>query len=118
MASATKAIPFVVRPQVVPAPEVISQTELAMFISLRGRLHQLETQVESAEQSIRERLEHGALVEEGDHSAQLEEHFRRNVSWKEVVLRLAERLRMDGAMYCARVLAATKPTRTVSLSIN
>jgi hypothetical protein len=118
MATARQSIPFVVPPQVVPAPEVISQTELAMFISLRGRLHQLETQVESAEQSIRERLEHGALVEQGDHIATLEEHFRRNVSWKDVVLRLAERLRMDGAMYCARVLAAKKPTRSVSLTIS
>ena len=118
MATARQSIPFVVGPQVIPAPEVISQTELAMFISLRGRLRQLETHVESAEQSIRERLEHGALVEEGDHTAQLDEHFRRNVSWKEVVLRLAERLRMDGAMYCARVLAATKPTRSVSLTIS
>ena len=109
---------IVTRPQVVPAPEVISQTELAMFISLRGRLDQLENQVRQAEQSIRERIEQGALVEEGDHSATLEEHFRRNVSWKEVAIRLAERLKMDGAMYCARVLAATKPTRSVSITFS
>lgn len=118
MAASRQVIPIAVVPQAVPAPEVISQTELAMFISLRGRLHQIESQCESAEQSIRERLEHGALVEEGDHNATLEEHFRRNVSWKEVVIRLAERLKMDGAMYCARVLAATKPTRSVSITIS
>lgn len=59
MATASKSIPFVARPQAVPAPEVISQTELAMLLSLRGRLSQLETQVEDAEQSIRERLERG-----------------------------------------------------------
>jgi|SRR5438445_436063 len=117
MASATKAIPFVVPAQPSTNLEPISQNELTLLLSLRGRLHQLESQCESAEQSIKQRLEHGALVEEGDHTATLEEHFRRNVSWKEVVLRLAERLRMDGAMYCARVLAATKPSRTVSLSI-
>ena len=63
MATARQSIPFVVGPQAVPAPEVISQTELAMFISLRGRLHQLESQVETAEQSIKQRLEHGASVE-------------------------------------------------------
>lgn len=110
--------PFIVPPQVVQAPAVISQTELSLLLSLRGRLSQLESQVETAEQSIKQRLEQGASVEQGDHTATLEEHFRRNVSWKEIVLRLAERLRMDGAMYCARVLAATKPTRSVSLTIS
>lgn len=117
MASATKAIPFVSRPQAVPAPEVISQTELAMFISLRARCHQLEKQVEQAEQSIRQRLERGAAVEEGDHAAELKEAFRRNVAWKDVAIRLADRLRLDGEVYCARVLAGTKPTRTVSVHI-
>jgi hypothetical protein len=43
MASASKSIPFVVPPQVVPTPEVISQTELTMLLSLQGRLHQLAT---------------------------------------------------------------------------
>jgi hypothetical protein len=118
MATAKQSIPFVVPPQVGPEPEVISQTELAMLLSLRGRLHQLNSQVESAEASIQQRLERGASVEEGDHSATLAEHFRRNVAWKEIVIRLALRLKMDGTAYCARVLAATKPTRTVSLTIN
>jgi len=36
-----------------------------MFISLRGRLHQLESQVETAEQSIKQRLEHSASIGEG-----------------------------------------------------
>jgi hypothetical protein len=43
MASARKSIPFVARPQVGPAPEVISQTELNLLLSLQGRLHQLFT---------------------------------------------------------------------------
>jgi hypothetical protein len=34
-----------------------------------------------------------------------------------VVIRLAERLRMDGEAYCAKVLNSTKPTRTISVVI-
>ena len=41
-----------------PAPQEISQLELAALLSLRGRLHQLEQQVEAAEQSIKSRQQH------------------------------------------------------------
>ncbi len=102
---------------VLPAPQTISQVELTLFLSLRSRLHQLEEQVRQAEQSLKVRLEKGAVLEPGDHRAELKENFRRNVSWKEVVIRLAERLRMNGEAYCAKVLNSTKPTRTVSLVI-
>jgi hypothetical protein len=100
-----------------PAPKGITQLELAALLSLRGRLHRLEEQVQNAEQSIKTRLETGAYLEPGDHRAELKENFRRNVSWKAVVVRLAERLRMDGEAYCAKVLSSTKPSRTVSLVI-
>jgi hypothetical protein len=100
-----------------PAPEPVTQVEIVLFLSLRGRLHQLQEQVESAELSIKSRLEAGASLEAGDHVAELKENFRRNVSWKDVVVRLAERLRMDGEAYCAKVLASTKPSRTISLVI-
>ena len=100
-----------------PAVEPITQLELTMFLSLRSRLRQLEEQVKQAEQSIKTRLEHGAALEPGDHRAQLKENFRRNVSWKDVVIRLADRLCMDGEAYCAKVLNATKPTRTISMVI-
>jgi hypothetical protein len=100
-----------------PAPQAVSQLELLTFLSLRGRLRQLQEQVEAAEQSIKARLETGASLEPGDHRAELKENFRRNVSWKDVVVRLAERLKLDGEAYCAKVLSSTKPTRTVSLVI-
>jgi hypothetical protein len=100
-----------------PASQAITQLELAALLSLRGRLHQLEEQVEQAEQSIKARLETGAILEAGDHRAELKENFRRNVSWKDVVVRLAERLKMDGEAYCAKVLSSTKPSRSVSLVI-
>jgi hypothetical protein len=100
-----------------PAPQTITQLELTALLSLRGRLHQLQEQVEQAEQSIKTRLEKGAFLEPGDHRAELKENFRRNVSWKDVVIRLADRLRMDGEAYCAKVLSSTKPSRTVSLVV-
>jgi hypothetical protein len=100
-----------------PAPQTVTQLELAALLSLRGRLHQLESQVEAAEQSIKDRLEKDCLVEEGDHIATLKENSRRNVAWKDVVIRLADRLRMNGEAYCAKVLSSTKPTKTVSLVI-
>jgi hypothetical protein len=98
-------------------PPTITQLELSALLSLRGRLHQLEEQVEAAEQSIQARLEAGSSVEGGDHSATLKTNSRRNVAWKDVVVRLADRLKMDGAAYCARVLASTKPTKTITLVV-
>ena len=100
-----------------PAPQAITQLELTILLSLRGRLHQLQEQLEAAEQSIKTRLETGAFLEPGDHRAELKENFRRNVSWKDVVVRLAERLKLNGEAYCAKVLSSTKPSRTVSLVI-
>src|SRR5258708_38937772 len=66
-----------------PAPQTITQLELTALLSLRARLHQIEKQVEDAEQSMKNRLESGCSIEEGDHFAELKENFRRNVSWRE-----------------------------------
>jgi hypothetical protein len=100
-----------------PAPQAITQIELVAFLSLKGRLRQVQEQVETAEASIKNRLGAGCAIEEGAHTAELKESFRRNVSWKDVVVRLAERLKLDGQAYCARVLASTKPTKTVALVV-
>ena len=100
-----------------PAPQTITQLELTVLLALRGRLAQLASQVQEAEQSIKTRLEKGAALEPGDHRAELKENFRRNVSWKDVAIRLADRLKLNGEAYCVKVVASTKPTRTVSLVI-
>ncbi|MGH9735978.1 MAG: hypothetical protein ACRD8A_15465 [Candidatus Acidiferrales bacterium] len=118
MASATKSIPFVVPAQHVPAAEAISQTELALYLSLRSRLQEIKLQTEEQEQAFAARLESGAGVEPGAHKAELKESFRRSVAWKSVTIRLADRLKLDGEAYCARVLAATKPDRSVSLLVS
>jgi hypothetical protein len=100
-----------------PAPHTITQLELTALLSLRGRLYQLQEQVEAAEQSIKTRLESGAGFEPGDHRAELKETWRKNVSWKTVASRLADRLKLGGEVYCARVLSSTKPMRSVSVVI-
>src|ERR1700676_397038 len=111
--------PHVVQfPPSVPAAETIHQTEHQLLLSLRGRLKQLQEEIATEEESLKTRLEAGAVIEPGDHTAQLKENNRRNVSWKDVAIRLANRLKWDGEMYCARVLAATKPTKTVSLDVH
>lgn len=42
----------------------------------------------------------------------------RNASWKGVTERLAYRFKLDGKAFCARVLAATKPTPSISIEIS
>jgi hypothetical protein len=108
-------VPF---PQSVPATEPITQLEIELLMSLRNRLAQLKTQVETEEDAFRARLESGAQIEPGARRIELKENWRRNVSWKSVAIRLAKRLKMNGAVYCARVLASTKPTKSVSLEIS
>ena len=45
---------------------VVTQLELTLLLSLRGRLNQLQQQVDTAEQSIKTRLEAGASLEPGN----------------------------------------------------
>lgn len=116
--TATRVVPFPQPAQApVATPERVSQAELALLLSLRNRKAALEEQVKEAEHTITARLEAGAPVEPGQHIAKVEEHWRRNVSWKEVVVRLADRLGLNGEAYTANVLGNTKPTRTVSLFV-
>lgn len=104
-------------PKSKPETETVTQMELLLILSMRGQLKQLEDQLAADEAAIKARLQAGAEVEPGDHTAELKEHSRRNVAWKEVTCRLARRLKLDADAFCARVLAATKPTKTVSLEI-
>jgi hypothetical protein len=85
------------------------------LLSLRGRLQQIQDQAVAEEELLKTRLEAGAVIEPGDHSAVLHENLRRNVSWKDVVCRLAERLGYDPDAYTSNVLTHTKPTRSISL---
>lgn len=115
MASAKQSIPFPVFSQLHTRTEPITQLELELFLSLRNRLQQLEAQFAASEETLKSRLEAGATVDPGVHVAELKESFRRNVSWKSCTERLARRLKLSG--YCERVLAATRPSRHVSLEV-
>jgi hypothetical protein len=110
-------IPFVCQSASIPNP--ITQFELLAILSLRNRARQLVEQVEEAEASVRVRLDSGATVEAGEHSACLRESLRRNVSWRHVAERLGDRLYGEdrGQAYCENVLKNTRPSRSISLTI-
>ena len=75
----TNVVPFTTLP-----PQEISRLELTTLLSLRNRAKQIEADIADAERSIKERLEAGAYVEPGEHTAALRESSRRSVSWREV----------------------------------
>ncbi len=106
-----KVTPFAVPKQVPAVPETVTQAELALLVSLRNRLCQLEEQVAAAEYVIRYRLENGAAVEPGLLRALLKTIERRAVAWKRVCARKL------GEAFCRRVLAATKPETYTRLDI-
>lgn len=116
--SSVLSFPQQKQPQCVPAKEPITQLELELLLSLRKRADELAEQLAVDEAILRSRIECGAMVEPGLHTAELKESFRRNVAWKSVVVRLARRFKLDGEKYCDKVLARTKPTKSVSLSIS
>jgi hypothetical protein len=94
------------KPAVVPfqaKQEAISQLTLQLYLSLRARARQLEEQIAQAEAEIRQALEAGAAVEPGLLRAFIKITERRNVAWKEVVIR------EKGQQYADRVLAGTRP---------
>ena len=117
---ATQSLPS---PQVQPIPfpeRQITQGQLERIISLRNSIASLKADLESAEAEAKTALEAGAEVEPGTHVVSLKEVFRRNVAWREIVSRLGDRLYGDGkgSAYCARVIASTKPRRSVQLIVS
>ncbi len=115
---ATQSLPQV---QPIPFPKrQITQTQLERIISLRNQVSALKADLETAEAEAKTALESGVEVEAGTHVASLKEVFRRNVAWREIVSRLGDRLYGDGkgSAYCARVIASTKPSRSVQLVVS
>ncbi len=110
-------------PQVQPIPfpnKQITQTQLERIISLRNQVSALKADLEAAEVEAKTALEAGVEVEPGTHVASLKESFRRNVAWRDIVARLGDRLYGDGkgAAYAARVIAGTKPSRSVQIVVS
>ena len=77
---------------------------------------QIQDQAAAEEESLQTRLEAGALIEPDDHSAVLRENLHRNVSWTDVVCRLAELLGYDSDAYTSSVLTH-QATRSISLVV-
>jgi hypothetical protein len=104
------------KPAVVPFPQQpITQQELEEIILLRRKVETLD----ALEADLKQRLAAGAVVEDGIHIAKLKPGSRRNVAWKEIAVRLADRLfgNGKGEPYCEKVLTSTRPTPTVTLIV-
>jgi len=119
---AIQIVPFPASPQVIPQSpqEPVTQSQLQRIIALRNQAAALAKDLDSAESAVQTALESGASVEPGIHVASLKEQFKRAVSWKDVAIRLAERLYGEGrgSAYAANVLQNTKPERSVKLIVS
>ena len=89
----------------------ITQETLRMIAKRRAQIEELQFQVKASEQLVLERLKDGAKVAPGLLTARVKEFSRRNVAWKEVVVREI------GQDYADRVLNATKPEVYTSLVV-
>jgi hypothetical protein len=112
MATSTIAVESAVLqfPKQIPA-DCISQQELTGLLSARTTLAKLREHVDTLEASLLDRLRAGAVIDDGELSAEVKRSTRRSPAWKEIVRRLAGRLGLDGDAY-------TNPSESFSLEIN
>jgi hypothetical protein len=89
----------------------ITQATLSAISNKRAQIDELQFQVKAAEALVLARLKDGAKVASGLLTARVKTWDRRNVAWKEVVVR------EQGQEYADRVLNATKPTTFESLVV-
>src|SRR5688572_31733099 len=96
----TNILPAVTSVPVIPFPSPakpeITQEQLVRIIELRNSIAALKAELELAEGLTKAALEAGVSVEIGVHVASLKESYKRSVAWKDVSIRLAERLYGDG----------------------
>lgn len=81
----------------------ITQKTLAHYATLVNQIEQLNLEMTELKGQLIFSLEDGAKVENGPRMATVKISERRNVSWKDVVIRI------KSLGYVAQVLAATKP---------
>ncbi|HET6143865.1 MAG TPA: hypothetical protein VFE02_10170 [Candidatus Acidoferrales bacterium] len=109
---ATQRVPALQFPsQPSPKIQTVTQDKLALIITLRHEIEQLEQQLGEAQTDVKSALESGAEVEAGLFRASLKTSSRTNVAWKSVCEREL------GEDYITRVLAATKPDKYVHLIV-
>ncbi len=92
-------------------PQTITQFDLARYVTLANQIDALKAEQSALEHQLTTALDSGAVVEPGNHTANLRTSERRNVSWKRVVIRL----KSEG--YANKVLSATKPCTYTKLVV-
>ncbi len=85
--------------------------DLKRHVSLSNQIDALKREHAELEQKLIASLSNGAEVEPGSPTAQLKTTQRRNVSWKNVVIRL------KGSGYVSQVLSHTKPKTFLKLVV-
>ncbi len=100
------ATPILSQPQT-----VVTQFDLARYASLSAQIDSLKSEHAELERQLIASLSSDANVEKGTHTAQLKTSERRNVSWKNVVIRL------KGTGYVSQVLSHTKPKTYTKLVV-
>ena len=91
--------------------QTVTQFDLKRHVSLSNQIDALKREHAELEHQLTTALDSGAVVEPGNHTAQLKTSERRNVSWKSVVERL------KGSGYVSQVLSHTKPKTYIKLAV-
>ncbi len=98
-------------PSLTQSHQTVTQFDLKRHVSLSNQIDALKQEHALLEQKLIASLSSGAEVEPGAHTAQLKTTQRRNVSWKNVVIRL------KGSGYVNQVLSHTKPKTFLKLVV-
>ncbi len=98
-------------PSLTQSHQTVTQFDLKRHVSLSNQIDALKQERSELEQTLTASLSRGAEVEPGSHTAQLKTTQRRNVSWKNVVIRL------KGSGYVRQVLSHTKPKTYIKLAV-
>ena len=98
-------------PSLTQSHQTVTQFDLKRHVSLSNQIDALKQELSELEQTLLTSLSGGAEVEPGSHTAQLKTTQRRNVSWKNVVIRL------KGSGYVSQVLSHTKPMTFLKLVV-
>ncbi len=98
-------------PSLSQSHQTVTQFDLKRHVSLSNQIDALKQERVELEETLLTSLSGGAEVEPGSHTAQLKTTQRRNVSWKNVVIRL------KGSGYVSQVLSHTKPKTFLKLVV-
>jgi hypothetical protein len=89
----------------------ITQENLQAVAEKRALIARLEAELKAVEATVLESLKAGASIAPGLLTARVKTYERRNVAWKEIVIR------EKGEDYADRVLNATRPDKYESLVV-